>query len=52
MLIYDARHVINTSNIITGYWNKIFGKKLLEYINIQFADICCCVILIFSLHIS
>lgn len=32
MLIYDARrHVINTSNIITGYWNKIFGKKLLEY---------------------
>lgn len=51
MLIYDARHVINTSNIITGYWNKIFEKNYLN-INIQFADICCCVILIFSLHIS
>lgn len=31
MSIYDARHVINTSNIITGYLSKILGKKLFEY---------------------
>lgn len=29
MLIYDVRYVINIFNIIIGYWNKIFGKKII-----------------------